>query len=115
MTVSRERHKSGVAAIRMQLLDSDEVCGGRGGGGGGGSRVKKVAFAVRPSLSQEEFREAVGWVLGLIGATYAVVAAVLAFLRKHDRRRAGTGYRALGRGPRPRRRGVETTFVVLLR
>ena len=112
MTVSRERHKSGVAAIRMQLLDSDEVCGR---GGGGGSRVKKVDFTVRPSLSQEEFREAVGWVLGLIGATYAVVAAVLAFLRKHDRRRAGTGYRALGRGPRPRRRGVETTFVVLLR
>ena len=55
MTISRERHKSGVAAISMQLLDSDELCGGGGGGHNGGERerrVKEIEFTVEPSLSK---------------------------------------------------------------
>ena len=77
MTISRERHKSGVAAIRMQLLDSDHLCGG---GGGGGRRRKEIEFTIEPSLSRDEFREAVGWVIGIIVATYAIVGGILAFL-----------------------------------
>ena len=80
MTISRERHKSGVAAIRMQLLDSDQLCGGGGGVGGGGQRRKEIEFTIEPSLSRDEFREAVGWVIGIIVATYAMVGVIIGFL-----------------------------------
>ena len=52
MTISRERHKSGVAAISMQLLDSDELCGGGHNGGERERRVKEIEFTVEPSLSK---------------------------------------------------------------
>ena len=51
MTISRERHQSGAAAIRMQLLDSDDLCGG-GGGQRSERRVKEIEFTVEPSLSK---------------------------------------------------------------
>ena len=50
MTISRERHQSGAAAIRIHLLDSDVLCGG--GGQSDERRVKQIEFTVEPSLSK---------------------------------------------------------------
>ena len=81
MTVSRERHKSGAAAIRMQLLESDHLCGGGGGVHRSDERrAKDIEFTIKPNLTKGESREAIGWTIGLIAATYVSVGMVLAFL-----------------------------------
>lgn len=81
-------------SLRLQLLESDLVCGG--GVGGTGHRRKWISFTVEPGLSSNEFSEAVGWSVGFIAATYVVVGVILAILHRYGSDE-GNGYRALGR------------------
>ncbi len=105
ITLSRDRHPSGQVAIRISLNANDSRCEPEDSDlhrSVRGKRRKTVDFTVKPSLTDKQFRAAIGWVLGVVLAAYAITTVGFGVVFKMT---GGVGasnansYNRLGEGP----------------